>query len=143
MKTKNFRFVWVVAVLLLLGCSKDDEGGTSSSLKAGAHTFELNGLNSCNSPGGPAGSIFIMSVTYTAEGGVTVKRIHVETLVSSGEGDTASTATFTDNGSAITYAKCFRFGPVDWVEYTVRLEGSDGTMSNGVKVRIDKPNGAN
>lgn len=140
MKTLKNILIWTVTLLLFISCSKDDEG-SSTSITASAQTFQLNGINNCNTSSG-SGSTFVMTIPYTSSDGVTIEKLQINTKVSDGDSDSDTNTQFTDTGTSIVWAICFRFGPQSWVEYEVKLEGSGGSSSNATTVRINKPNGA-
>ncbi|WP_190810532.1 hypothetical protein [Flagellimonas sp. S3867] len=128
------------AAFLFVNCSKDD--GPNTSITASAQTFELNGLNNCNTSSG-SGSTFVMTIPYTSSDEVDIQRLQIKTKVSDGGSENKTNSQFTDNGSSVVWASCFRFGSQTWVEYEVTLEGSEDTSSNATTVRINKPAGAN
>ncbi|TAI47196.1 hypothetical protein [Flagellimonas allohymeniacidonis] len=127
-------------LLLAVGCSKDDDG-SESSINASSQTFELNGVNNCNTSLG-TGSTFVMTIPYSSSDGISIQRLRISTKVSDGGSESSTNSQFTDNGTSIVWASCFRFGTQDWVEYEVRLEGDNGITSNPSIVRINKPTGA-
>lgn len=137
-----------VAVIILLfmfltSCSNDDDSGPSSTISAQTQTFALNGTNNCDTSSG-TGSTFVFTIPYTSSAGLTIEKLLIKTKVSDGgESPERVNTQITDNGTTITWVVCFRFGSQDWVEYEVRLEASDGTRSNSVTTRVNKPNGAN
>ncbi|SHG78292.1 hypothetical protein [Flagellimonas flava] len=139
MKIVKHIAIWGSTILLFANCSKDDEG-TKLSITANTQTFEVNGINNCNTSSG-TGSTFVMTIPYTASEEVSIDRLQITTKVSDGGSESKTNTQFTDNGSTIVWASCFRFGSQDWVEYEVRLEGG-GSSSNAATIRIDKPNGA-
>ncbi|MCL6266778.1 hypothetical protein [Flagellimonas myxillae] len=140
MKTAKNILIYTGMLLFLLGCSKDDDG-SGSTITASTQTFELNGVNNCNTSSG-SGSTFVMTIPYTSSEGVSIERLQITTKVSGGDTESKTNTQFTDNGNSIVWASCFRFGSQAWVEYEVRLEGSGGSSSNPTTVRITKPNGA-
>ncbi len=140
MKTQVYHSIFAAFMILLLSCSNDDEG-SAVTINASAQTFELNGTNNCNTSLG-TGSTFVMTIPYTSSNGVSIERLQIDTKVSDGGMESGVNTQFTDNGSSIVWATCFRFGTQDWVEFEVRLEGSDGGVSNASSVRINKPDGA-
>lgn len=133
--------IMLATMLACIGCSKDDDG-PSSSIVAAQQTFTLNGLNNCNTSLG-SGSTFVFKVPYTATSDSDINKIQVKTTVSDGGSETATTTQFTNENNIITWATCFRFGSQTWGEFEVVLEAQDGSKSNPTKVRINKPSGAN
>ena len=140
MRTRIYNSIFTVLIILFFGCSKDNEE-SNGSINASPQTFELNGINNCDTTSG-TGSTFVMTIPYTSSDGVVIERLQINTRVSNGDTENSENSQFTDTGSSIVWAVCFRFGPQDWVEYEVRLEGSNGSLSNASNVRINKPNGA-
>lgn len=140
MKTLKNLSILTFALLLFVNCSKDDEG-SNATIMASAQTFEINGVNNCNTSSG-SGSTFVMTIPYTSSDGVSIEKLQVTTKVSDGDSESNTNTLFTDNGSSIVWASCFRFGTQSWVEYEVRLEGNGGSFSNATTVRINKPTGA-
>ncbi len=140
MKTQVSYSIFAAFLILFLSCSNDDDT-PAVTINASAQTFELNGTNNCNTSLG-TGSTFVMTIPYTASNGVSIERLQIDTRVSDGGIESGINTQFTDNGSSIVWATCFRFGTQDWVEFEVRLEGNDGSVSNISSIRINKPNGA-
>ncbi|WP_422083500.1 hypothetical protein [Ulvibacterium sp.] len=140
MRTRINNSIFTVFLILFLSCSKDD-GESIASINASTQTFELNGINNCNTTLG-TGSTFVMTIPYTSSDGVSIERLQINTKVSDGGTESGINTQFTDNGSSVVWAVCFRFGTQDWVEYEVMLEGSDGSVSNTSTIRINKPGGA-
>ena len=126
--------------LFINGCGKDDDN-SESKINAQSQTFDINGLNNCNTSLG-TGSTFVLEIPYSAPDGLTINRLLIKSTVSDGTSDDDVNTQFTDNGNTITWAVCFHFGSQEWVEYEVRLESADGKTSNISKVRINKPDGA-
>lgn len=128
-------------LLALVACSKDD--GPNETISAQTQTFTINGVNNCDLSSGK-GSSFVLTIPYTISDGAIISKLLIKTKVSDGSSEPEKTNTqFTDNGSTVTWASCFRFGSQTWVEYEVRLETANGTKSNASKVRVNKPSGAN
>lgn len=140
-----FKVLGTLLVVLLSvaiqGCSKDNEG-SGSTINAQAQTFTGNGINNCSTSIG-SGSTFLFNIPYTTTDGVVIDKLLIKTTVSNGESDDNVTTVFTDSGSVITWANCFRFGSQDWGDFEVRLQSTDGTTSNPTRVRVNKPAGAN
>lgn len=128
-------------VLLLIGCSKDD--GPNETISVQTQTFLVNGINNCDLSSGK-GSALVFTIPYTVSDGVTISKLLIKTKASDGSSEPEKVNTqFTDNGNTITWATCFRFGSISWVEYEVQLESSNGTKSSVSIVRVNKPSGAN
>ena len=132
----------IIGLAMISGCSSDDNDGPSSTITAQAQTFTVNGINNCNTSIGP-GSTLVFTIPYTSTSGLSIEKLRIKTTVSNGESEEGVNNQITDNNSEVTWVSCFHFGLQDWVEYEVRLESSDGTLSNAVKTRVNKPNGAN
>lgn len=130
-----------ILMVAVMSCSKSDDG-TDASITAKAQTFELDGLNNCNTSSGN-GSTIVCDIPYTTTSASKISKLLIKTTVSSGESDNAVNTKFTDKNGIIGWATCFRFGSQNWVEFEVVLEAMDGAKSNPSKVRIDKPDGAN
>ena len=144
-KTKTIQKLMVALMVLgvLTSCSKDDDGdGSSSSISATASSFSIDGINNCSTSIG-AGTRLLFDTPYTTSQGLTVERMLIKTTVSNGESKDDVNTNFTDTDSSIVWSSCFTYGSQDWVEYEVRLEASDGSVSNVSKVRVNKPSGAN
>ncbi len=140
MRTSLNNYFLIGILLFIVGCSKDDDG-SGSSINASSQTFELNGINNCSTSLG-TGSTFVMTIPYSSSNGISIQRLQINTKVSDGGSESSTNTQFTDNGSSIVWASCFTFGSQNWVEYEVRLEGSNGATSNPSTVRINKPSGA-
>jgi hypothetical protein len=136
--------LWSIPCLLLVlftfGCASKGDG-EARLISAGTQTFSVNGINNCNTNSGK-GSTFVYTIPYTVPAGVTVDRLRIKSTVSNGESREAVNRVFTDDGSTIGWADCFRFGSQDWVEHDVRLESTSGAVSNQTKVRVNRPSGA-
>lgn len=129
-------------VLVILSCSKDDNGGSSTSISAKTQTFAVDGMNNCSTSSGN-GSTLLFDISYTSSTASMIKQLQIKTTVSDGGSDNKVNTTFTDKNSTISWATCFRFGSQDWVEFEVVLETQDGSKSDPSKVRVNKPSGAN
>ena len=129
-----------IFLFIVVGCKKDDNAGLF--INAEPQTFTVNGINNCNTSSGK-GSTFVLDIPYTASPGLVIQQLKIKTRVSDGGSDEAVNTMFSDNGSTISWASCFRFGSQSWAEYEVQLESSGGVRSNPTTVRIDRPNGAN
>nr|WP_299486887.1 hypothetical protein [uncultured Allomuricauda sp.] len=138
-KLKNTLF-YIALLFVGISCSSDDE--SNLSITANAQSFQLNGVNNCDLSGG-TGSTFVMTIPYTSSDGVDIQKLQIKTKVSDGGSESKTNTQFTDNGTSIVWATCFRFGSQTWVEFEVTLEGSGNSSSNITTVRIDKPAGAN
>lgn len=131
----------VLFLIVLTNCSKDD-GAAESAIKAQKTTVSIEGVNNCSTSIGD-GTILSLLTPYTAADGLVISKIRLKATVSNGESNESTTTNFTDSGSTIALDGCFTFGSQDWVEYEVRLEANDGSLSNTSTVRVNKPNGAN
>jgi len=133
-----------IAVLLLftviLGCKKDDEG-TSFFVTTSNSNFTITAINNCDTSSG-TGTILRVNTPYQLSDGQSIEKLLIRTTVSNGDSEENIVGTFQDDGSKTTFANCFRFGSQDWVEFQIRLESSEGVISNASTIRIDKPNGA-
>jgi len=131
-------------MILLVGCSKDDNGEQMSPIMAKSQTYEFDAVNDCSTSIGD-GTAFYMKIPYTAPAGVTIEKVIGTRKVSNGDTEDFETPSnlITDKDNIITWATCFTFGSQTWVEYDVRLKASDGNTSNAVKVKVNKPSGAN
>ncbi len=142
-KIKTMERVAVVLFLMLaVGCSKDDDGGSGVLITVQASTFEIGAINDCTTSLGD-GTRLSFETPYTTDPGVKISKMQVKTTVSDGDTKDQVNTNFTDTGTHIKWALCFTYGPQAWVEYEVRLEASDGSVSNISKVRVAKPSGAN
>ena len=126
--------------LLTCACSSDDDAG-ATSIQAQQQTADIGNLNNCNTSIG-TGTILEFAIPYTASTGTIIEQLQIQTRVSDGGSDSGINTLFTDIASEIVWVSCFRFGSQSWVEYEVRLESQDGTLSNPVTTRVDRPAGA-
>jgi len=142
---KVYKKLWwfmllIIAVLITVSCSKDDEG-TSFFVTTSNSNFTITSINNCSTSSGP-GTILRVHTPYQLSDSQTIEKLLIRTMVSNGETEENSVTTFQDDGSKTTFANCFRFGSQAWVEFQIRLESSEGVISNTSTIRIDKPNGA-
>ena len=138
---KSIIVLGLLMTVFVGSCSKDDDPD-AESISASAQTFQVNGLNNCSTAIG-TGSTFVLTIPYTAPEDTSISRLLIRTEVSDGSSEEAVNTQFTDENNSIIWATCFHFGSQTWVEYEVRLESSNGSMSNPSVVRINKPDGAN
>ena len=145
-RQRSFNYVLVVITLIgmiLGGCDKDDDDNqVSGSISVSTQTFEVNGINNCSTSAG-TGSTFVFTIPYSLTMDSSIGRLLIRTEVTDGSSEESSNSQFTDENNTIVWANCFRFGSQDWVEYEVRLETADGTVSNASTVRVIRPDGAN
>lgn len=138
------KFWWfmlvIIAALLVLSCAKDDEG-SSFLVTISDSNFTITSINNCSTSSG-AGTILRVNTPYQLSEGQTIERLLIRTMVSNGETEENTVTTFQDDGSKTTFANCFRFGSQTWVEFQIRLESSEGVVSNTSTIRINRPNGA-
>jgi len=127
-------------LIMLVSCSNDD--GVDSSIKAQKTIVTIEGINNCSTSIGD-GTILSLVTPYSAPESLKIVKIRIKATVSNGQSEESTTTNFTDTGSTVEWGGCFTFGSQEWVEYEVRLEASDGTLSNQVTTRVNKPNGAN
>ena len=132
--------LFILLIVAISSCSSDDDA-SSGSIQTQQQTAAIGDLNNCNTSIG-TGTIIALTIPYTAPTGITIEQLQVNTRVSDGGSDSGINTLFTDSGSEIGWVSCFRFGSQSWVEYEVRLESTDGVLSNPTTVRIDRPNGA-
>ncbi|MEK6152737.1 hypothetical protein WIW50_05735 [Flavobacteriaceae bacterium 3-367] len=132
----------LLLVLVLVACSKSDEGEAAASINVQASTFLVENVNTCSTSLG-AGTVLSFKTPYSTSQNLTIQKMLIKTTVSNGESKDATNTKFTDTGENIEWVSCFTFGSQDWVEYEVRLESTDGSVSNVSKVRVNKPSGAN
>jgi len=142
---KVYKKLWwlmllIIAVLITISCSKDDEG-TNLFVTTSNSSFTITAINNCTTSSG-AGTILRVKTPYQLSDGHSIEKLLIRTMVSNGESEENTVATFQDDGSTTTFANCFRFGSQDWVEFQIRLESSEGVISNTSTLRINKPNGA-
>ena len=138
-------FISSMIVLLgvaIIGCSSDDDPNINGSINAQAQTFTVNGINNCNTSIGD-GSTLVFEIPYTTSDGINITKLLIKSTVSDGGTQDAVNTQFSNTNNVIGWVSCFTFGSQDWVEYGVRLEASDGSISNTSTVRVNKPNGAN
>jgi hypothetical protein len=131
----------IMLLLLVIGCSKDDDG-PDFSISAETQTYTVNGINNCYTPKG-AGTAFVFEIPYSSETNSAINKLQIKTTVSDGGSEEKVNTTFSDENGIIGWATCFLFGSQDWVEFEVALEAEDGSKSNPSKVRVNKPSGAN
>lgn len=128
-------------LVTVIGCSKDDDG-SDSSIKVETSTVSIEDINTCSTSIG-VGTIFSFNTPYTSSEGLKIEKMRIKTTVSDGDSDDTLNTIFTDTGSSIEWITCFTFGTQSWVEYEVRLESGEGSISNISKIKVNKPNGAN
>lgn len=142
---KVYKKLWwlmllIMAALIAISCSKDDEG-SNLFVTVSNSTFTVTSINNCSTSSG-AGTILRVNTPYQLSDGQSIEKLLIRTTVSNGESEENMVATFQDDGSKTTFANCFRFGSQAWVEFQIRLESSEGVVSNTSTIRINKPNGA-
>ena len=149
MKTKKIKInksFSILTILLLvffsIGCSKNSDDEMASPIQLKTQTFEIIGINDCNTSLGKGSTIFLY-IPYTAPAGTSLKKLHRKSKVSNGESNEDVTTVFVDENNIIEWATCFRFGSQTWVEFEIKMEAEDGTLSNPSTVRINKPSEAN
>ncbi|WP_157941166.1 MULTISPECIES: hypothetical protein [Arenibacter] len=135
----------ILAILLLvftnMSCNKsDDDNGLFINIAT--MSSEIPALNNCDSGKG-TGTGTLINVDYSSSPGLVIEKIHIKTSWSNGEGGNAVDLTFENDGSIVEFGECIRYEELSWIEYEVRLEASDGTLSNPSTIRINKPSGAN
>ena len=132
--SKVFHILTILLLVLInMGCSKDDDE-MPSPIVLKTQTFEINGLNNCNTSTG-IGSTYFLYIPYTAPAGTTIVKLYRITRVSSGESKSDESTVFQNKNNVIEWATCIRFGSLTWMEFEIRMEAADGTLN--------KPAGAN
>jgi hypothetical protein len=141
MKTTKKIMTMFLLLILLIGCKKSDDSPSEfvNALSA-AYDFTM-GLNNCTNPNG-TGSVLFLRVNYEVSDGLEIKKVHTHIQLSGGESEEFEDLTFDDDGIQIERADCFRFGSNTWVDYEIRLETTNGIVSNARTVRVNKPTGA-
>ena len=142
-KLRNLLSILVMVFLMLTGisCSNDDDGMVSP-IQLKTQTFEIQGLNNCNTATGQGSTVFLY-IPYTATAGTTLLKLRRKSTVSNGESSNDVTTVFKVENSIIEWATCIRFGSQTWMEFEIVMEAADGTLSNPSTIRINKPSGAN
>ncbi len=135
----------ILGILLLVltasNCSKDDDD-MASPVVLKTQTFVIQGTNNCNTSTGTGSTIFLY-IPFTAPDGTAIKKLHRITRVSTGDSKEDVSTVFKNENNTIEWATCIRFGSLTWMEFEVRMEAADGTLSNASIVRINRPAGAN
>jgi len=139
-KTMQRMLTATLFLIMLVSCSNDD--GVDSLIRAEKTTVTIDGVNNCSTSIGD-GTVLSLVTPYTAPDGLTITKMRIKARVSNGDSEESVNTNFTDTGSTIVWVGCFTFGSQEWVEYEVRLETADGSLSNPSTIRINKPNGAN
>lgn len=134
-----------VLIVVIMGCSKDDNGGGSDvfiNAKVSTSTFEQ--LNTCDIGSCCLATDFDFTITYEKSSGIALDKIIFDLKWSDGDTETSvKENVFSDSGTSVVYDWCYKFGNDDWVEITHRLVTKQGIASNTSVVRLNKPSGAN
>ena len=140
MKTLTLSAIATI-VLLLAACSKDDKHPLSAA--SGSSTYDS--LNTCAFNSGNPGTLFAFQINLETAPTVTIGAIEFDLEWSNGdESKDIYEDDFTINGSTVEFDWCFRFGSTDWFEVRPTiLDENDKTLSNTIKIRVNKPAGAN
>lgn len=133
--------VLAIVVVLVLGCSKDDD--SAGTLEAMPPEVTFTALNTCDIGGCCLATEFDFTISYESSNGSEINKITVSIQWSDGDTDTFETNDFTDSGTVVTYDWCYRFSESEWVDVSHVLVGKDGSKSNSSMVRVNKPEGGN
>lgn len=138
----------ILAILLLvfssISCSKDDDNNNDEVFLINIESLnsEIPAINNCDSGNGVGTGILVM-VNYTSSANLTIEKIRIKYTWSNGETGNDVDVNFPDDGSSVEFGQCIRYEQLTWIEFEVRLELSDGSLSHPKTIRINKPAGAN
>ena len=148
---KNWGFVFnaiqkcmvaTLFVMVLANCSNDDtESADSITIKAATASFEA--VNTCALASGSNGTGFQFTIPYTKTGKKEISFVTVNLEWPTAQSSSSVESNFTDNGTSLTYNRCYRFADQDWVEITHYLVLEEGNGSNPTTLRVNRPAGAN
>jgi hypothetical protein len=135
-------FIIAVLTVLAIGCSDDDE---MRPLSVSQSSSSFDTLNTCDFSSGSNGTEFTFQLQLQSAPAISVGGVEFDLLWSNGNtSDDILEEDVVINGNTVEYDWCFRFGGTDWFELNQTLVDDDGNpLSNEVKVRVNRPVGAN
>ena len=133
--TKTFGFAFI---LLMLACSKDDDGPRIILGQLRVENPEL-----CSSSTGFGGAYDII-IPYSGTQDDTLKDILFNATYEDGYVDEGVQKKFQgfkmqdDQGELRWGGVCLNFGPYEWLDFEIRVETMDGRISNASSIRLDR-----